>query len=92
MITEDDCMAAIQAAADRLGSSPTKLQYEALGLSPSSSSIVRLMGSWNRAKRAAGVETFPQGMGGGPSIQEQPEHVELPDGYEWTELNPEQRW
>lgn len=50
------------------------------------------MGGWNQAKQAAKLETFPEGMRGGPSIQPKPEWVKLPDGYEWHELNPQQRW
>ena len=53
---------------------------------------MRVMGGWNAAKTAAGLATYYQGECGGTEIQPKPESVNLPDGYEWTELNPQQRW
>jgi hypothetical protein len=92
VITEEDCIRALREAADHLGKSPTKAEFEELPFTPSSTSIIRIMGGWNDAKEAAKLETVPERMGGGPSIQPKPEWVELPDGYEWDELNPQQRW
>lgn len=92
VVTEEDCIRALCEAEDRLGKSPTKAEYEELKMSPSSTTILRIMGSWNEAKEAAGLEMIPEGEGGGPPIQSKPDWVELPDRYEWTELNPQQRW
>lgn len=48
--SKDQCIKALQEAAERLGDSPTKAQYEELGLTPSASTILRLVGRWNQAK------------------------------------------
>ncbi|WP_236039455.1 homing endonuclease associated repeat-containing protein [Haloarcula salinisoli] len=53
----DDCIRALREAADRLGESPTKADYEELGLTPASATIQRVMGSWNEVKEAAGLAT-----------------------------------
>lgn len=69
--TEEDCLRALEAAADRLGESPTKAAYEESGIAPSST-IVRVMGRWNAAKEAAGLETFTQAEGGGHKFSPSP--------------------
>jgi hypothetical protein len=55
--TEADCIDALREAAKELGESPTKAAYEDLGLTPASGTIQRVMGGWNEAKAAAGLET-----------------------------------
>ncbi len=85
----DDCIRALREAADRLDESPTKAQYEALGLTPASATIQRVMGGWNHAKEAAGLATNPST---GTRIKPKPDDVELPDGLEWSELSQDQRW
>lgn len=90
--TRQECVRALRKAAVELGRSPTKAEYEALDLRPSSASIRYVMGGWNAAKDAAGLETYAQGAGGSTRIQAKPDDVELPDGYVWEELNPQQRW
>lgn len=92
MTTEQECIRALRRAAERIGESPTKAQYEGLGLTPASGTIMRVMGSWNTAKRAAGLETYEQGERGGPAVAQKPEGVELPDGVDWEELSGNQRW
>ena len=62
--TEAECIEALREAADRLEESPTKETYEELGLQPAASTILRVMGSWNEAKEAAGLETYEQGENG----------------------------
>jgi len=42
--TETECLDALREAAERLGESPTKAAYEGLGLTPSSSTIIRVVG------------------------------------------------
>ncbi|ELY90615.1 hypothetical protein C483_11161 [Natrialba hulunbeirensis JCM 10989] len=44
MTTEDECIEALREAAERLGESPTKAQYEELGLTPASATIIRTCG------------------------------------------------
>lgn len=89
MATEEDCIKALQEAAQRLGESPTKAQYESLEITPSASMILRHCGGWNDAKEQAGLETS---YSTGSRVQEQPDDVELPDGMVWEELSQDQRW
>ncbi|WP_394295529.1 homing endonuclease associated repeat-containing protein [Natrialba chahannaoensis] len=56
MTTEDECIEALREAAERLGESPTKAQYEEIGLTPASATIIRTCGGWNDAKERAGLE------------------------------------
>lgn len=90
--TETECLDALREAADRLGKSPTKAEYEELGLAPSSSTIRRVVGGWNEAKEKASLETYAQDENGGRDIQPKPDGVELPDGKKWESLTPQQRW
>jgi len=87
--TEEECAAALREAARRLGESPTKAQYEDLGLTPAASTILRVVGGWNDAKRLAGLETNPST---GTRVQPKPADVDLPDDVEWNELSQDQRW
>lgn len=89
MVSEDDCIAALRRAAEELGESPTKAAYENLGLTPASATIQRVLGSWNGAKQAAGLETNPST---GSRVGPKPEDVELPEGVEWEALSQDQRW
>jgi len=90
--SEDDCLDALQEAAAELGTSPTKAEYQELGMTPSSGTIQRVVGGWNEAKERAGLETFTQGENGGFAVRSKPEWVEIPEGTEWEELTPQQRW
>lgn len=90
--TEKDCITALWKAADRLDESPTKRQYENLGITPVASTILRVMGSWNEAKDRAELTTYDRSEFGGTEVQPQPEDVDLPDGVVWTELTGQQRW
>lgn len=87
--SEDDCVRVLREAVDRLGDSPTKADYEQLGLTPASATIQRVMGGWNAAKEAAGLETNPST---GSRVEAKPDDVELPDGLAWAELSQDQRW
>lgn len=51
----------LQHAADELGKSPTIREFKALDLEPSVHSIKRAFGTWNDAKREAGLETQQRG-------------------------------
>ncbi|MBV0925676.1 HNH endonuclease [Halomicroarcula limicola] len=89
MTTPKDCISALRRAADELGESPTKAQYEELGLTPASATIQRVMGGWNAAKDEAGLET---NASRGSRVQPKPDDVALPEGLTWTELSQDQRW
>ncbi len=89
MTTEEECLAALREAAERLGESPTKAQYEDLGLTPAASTVLRVVGGWNEAKRLAGLDTNPST---GTRIKPKPDDVDLPDGVAWDELSQDQRW
>ncbi len=87
--SEQECLAALREAAKELGKSPTKAEYEGLGLQPASATIIRTVGNWNGAKEKAGLETAPST---GSRTQPKPEDIELPDGTEWEDLSVDQRW
>jgi len=89
MSTEKDCLDALRAAARELGKSPTKAQYEDLGLKPAASTILRVCGGWNEAKERAGLETNPST---GSRVAPKPDDVSLPEGTAWADLSQDQRW
>lgn len=92
MVSEEDCIRGLQEAAEKLKKSPTKSEYESLDVSPSSSAILRIMGSWNDAKQAAGLETYTQSEGGGIPVQHKPTDVSIPTDQDWEDLSAQQRW
>ncbi|WP_255198338.1 homing endonuclease associated repeat-containing protein [Halorarius litoreus] len=87
--TDVECTNALRQAATELGESPSKAQYEELGLTPAASTIIRVCGGWNAAKRQAGLATSAST---GSRVAERPEDVELPAGTEWADLSANQRW
>lgn len=87
--SESECLDALREAADRLGESPTKPEYEELGLTPSASTILRVIGGWNDAKERAGLET---NTSRGSRIAPKPEDVSIPEGVDWEDLSQDQRW
>jgi hypothetical protein len=84
-----ECVDALYEATRRLDESPSKANYEDLGLRPASATIIRTMGGWNEAKRRAGLET---NTSTGSRTLPKPDDVDLPDGTEWEELTVDQRW
>ncbi|WP_425492736.1 homing endonuclease associated repeat-containing protein [Halosolutus amylolyticus] len=58
--TEQDCISSLREAALKLEKSPTQAEYRNLDLSPCVTHICDIVGSWNEAKRAAGIETYDQ--------------------------------
>ncbi len=89
MIAQETCFEALREAEQRLGESPTKAQYEQLGLTPSASTILRVTDGWNAAKEQAGLDTE---YSRGPRLDPQPDNVTIPDELEWSELSADQRW
>lgn len=89
MTSEEDCVRALRSAAVVLGESPTKAQYEELGVTPASGTIQRVMDSWNGAKKAAGLET---NHCRGSRLGTKPADVSLPNGSSWADLSQDQRW
>lgn len=77
MATREDCIRALDEAANRLGESPTKAQYESLDITPSASTILRHFDRWNAAKSAADLET---NASTGSRIEPKPDDVTLPNG------------
>ncbi|OIB55550.1 hypothetical protein BBD46_04405 [Natrialba sp. SSL1] len=74
MTTEAACLEALKRAAEEFGESPTKAQYEELGLTPAFATIIRTCGGWNDAKERAGLETsYSRGSRGNPK----PDEIEL---------------
>lgn len=89
---ESDCIEALLRAADELEKSPTKAEYEGLGITPASATIIQTIGSWNEAKSRAGLETFTRAASGGTPVQPKPDWVEIPDDTAWEKLSGQQRW
>jgi len=87
--TEQECLDALREAADELGESPTKADYEALGLTPAAATILRVVGGWNEAKERAGLET---NASRGSRVAPKPGDVTIPEDAEWAELSQDQRW
>ncbi len=87
--TVTECVDALHEAADRLGESPSKADYESLGLTPASATVVRTMGGWNEAKRRAGLSTAAST---GSRTEEQPDDVTIPDDETWADLSVDRRW
>lgn len=61
MYSKQDCIEALQQAADILGKSPTVSEYRELDVSPSHTVFTDKFGSWNEAKKEAGLETYKDG-------------------------------
>lgn len=59
--TKADCLAALRRAQEISGSSPTKREYRDLDILPSESTITSHCGSWNEAKREAGLKLRTDG-------------------------------
>ncbi|MFB6080417.1 MAG: homing endonuclease associated repeat-containing protein [Haloferacaceae archaeon] len=72
-----------------LGDSPTKAQYEALGRTPSASTILRHCDGWNAAKSRAGLE---RNRSTGSRVAPKPDDVDPPEEMEWEESSQDQRW
>lgn len=89
MATEQDCLDALREAARELGKSPTKAEYEELGLTPASATIIRTVGGWNRAKERAGLTT---NSSTGSRVGPPPEGVDDEIRERWGELSVDQRW
>lgn len=87
--SERECLEALREAAAILGKSPTKAEYEELGLRPASATIIRVVGGWNEAKERASLETNPSR---GSRVGPKPDDVELPSETEWEDLSVDQRW
>jgi hypothetical protein len=86
--TPEQCLDALREAADRLGESPSKTQYEDLGLQPASATIIRQVGGWNAAKEQAGLETATST---GSRVGTKPDDVDATDE-EWAAMSVDQRW
>lgn len=57
-VTEQECLDSLREAADRLGKSPSRSDYESLDISPCAKTVADKLGGWNAAKEAAGLETY----------------------------------
>jgi hypothetical protein len=66
--TPQACIDSLREATKELGHSPSRAEYERLGISPSPSAIRYHFGNWNAAKEEADLETV--GVGGSLSVNE----------------------
>lgn len=53
--TKQECLEALNEAADRLGHTPTRAEYREVDISPSDETLRNKFGSWNAAKQQAGL-------------------------------------
>lgn len=60
--SQDDCLEALQQAAEYLSGAPTISEYRELGYSPSAKTMENKFGSWSQAKREAGLEVTEHGQ------------------------------
>lgn len=90
--SEQDCIDALREAAEIIGETPSRRQYEVLGLKPSATSIKRIIGGWNAAKTQAGIELLSQGDRYNNPISPEPPNIEIPEEQTWETLTPQQRW
>ena len=88
MATTTDYLHALQDAAATLEESPTKQQYEDLGLTPAASTILRHFDGWNAAKREVGLDT---NTSTGSRVGPMPDDVDFTDA-ELAALSQDQRW
>ncbi len=90
--TEEDCIESLREAERRLDETPSKRQYADLGLRPSVSSVKRIMGGWNAAKEAAGLDVLSSGDRYNNPVAPKPDGIDIPEGASWESLSPQQRW
>lgn len=83
MVTEPECLDTLREAADRIGESPTKVEYEVLDVTLASVTIIRQFGGWNAAKQAAELETSSST---GSRTAPKPDDIELPEQASSNEL------
>jgi len=60
--SKDDCVEALQEAAELAGRDLTAGQYRDMDIGPSDRTITKRFGSWNAAKEAAGLNVHRQGV------------------------------
>lgn len=89
MTTEQECIEALREAADSIGESPSRVEYDELGLTPAGATIMRTCGGWNAAKQRAGLSTNPSS--GGRTL-DPPKRVSPDIRENWEELSVDQRW
>jgi phosphoglycolate phosphatase-like HAD superfamily hydrolase len=56
--SREDCIEALQAAAEELGEEPTMERYDRTGRSPAATIIAKRFDTWETAKEEAGVTDF----------------------------------
>lgn len=78
----DEMVELLQYAADELGRSPSLRQFNSLDFETSGYAIEYAFGSWNDAKRAAGLEVYEPGEGRHPTTPINEEYFESIDTVE----------
>lgn len=89
--TKEECVESLREAKEILGETPSKGQYEELGLTPAHATILRKFDSWNVAKQEAGLDTLEKGDRNDTSIKPKPDNLELESDKVWEELSSQQR-
>jgi len=82
--SKEDCINALREAAEILEHSPKMDEYRSLDISPGTWTIVDRFGSWNKAKEAAGLDTYMKREG-------PPDLLDISED-EWWDLSKGQRY
>jgi hypothetical protein len=91
MYTEEDCINALQLAKEKLGHTPSQREYRDLDISPSSpQTIVSCCGSWNNAKKMAGLKQLDKTSRGGGKVGEKPKLLDMSED-EWESITADKR-
>lgn len=85
--SEQDCIDALQRVTDQLGESPTYKQYQECDVLPAASTIKRIFGTWNDAKRAASVKQYAQTKYSVDDVPDRVPHTQA----EWEEMTKDRR-
>lgn len=81
--TDANCLDALRAAAEQLGRSPTRREYESMSIQPSARVISKRFGSWNEAKREAGLPLCRGGNPPKPVEEDYFERIDTPTKAYW---------
>lgn len=81
--SDENCLDALRAAAEQLGHSPARREYESLGNEPSATVISKRFGTWNEAKREAGLPICRGGHPPKPVNESYFDRIDAPSKAYW---------
>jgi hypothetical protein len=91
MYKEEDCIKALRKAKEIIGHTPSQSEYLQLDISPSSPrTIVTVVGSWNGAKKKAGLKELDSTSRGGGRFGKKPNLLDMNEDM-WKSLTADKR-